>query len=252
MSRCKLSRTFRIFIMRDLTSTNLVFSWKKALHAALLCTVLRAQAVALNTQSRAVAAGSYAISGGESHSYSISLTAGQFFYALVDQQGIDLAVTLFKPDGSQIAVTDTPSGSWGPEPILLVADQSGEYRVEIRASNPKATAAHYQIKIVAQREATATDKAHVTAQRSFEAGRVLQFRPTAADKRAAIVKYQEAIPLFQAVGDTYSQTLTVQALGLVYAQVNEFRTGLQFCEEALSLAQKVGNERLEAPIETLL
>ena len=222
------------------------------MHAALLCAVLCVQAVALNTQSRALAAGSYAISGGESHSYSISLTAGQFFYALVEQQGIDVAVTLFKPDGSQIAVTDTPSGSWGPEPILVVADQSGEYRVEIRASNPKATAAHYQIKIVAQREATAADKARVTAQRSFEAGRALQFRPTAADKRAAIVKYQEAIPLFQAVGDTYSQTLTVQALGLVYAQVNEFRTGLQFCEEALSLAQKVGNERLEAPIETLL
>jgi len=229
-----------------------MFSWRKAFCAALLCAALSVSAAAVNAQVRALTAGSYAIKGGESHSYSISLTAGQYFYALVDQQGIDLAVTLFKPDGSQLVVTDSPNGSWGPEPILLLADQSGEYRVEIRASNPKASAAHYQVKIVAQREATATDKGHVIAQRSFEDGQKLQSRPTAADKRAAIVKYQEAIPLFQAADDTYTQTLTVQALGLAYAQVSEYRTALQFSEEALSLAQKVGEERLEAPIETLL
>ncbi len=229
-----------------------MFSWSKAFRAVLLFTVLTGQAAALNAQVRALAAGSYAIKGGESHLYSITLTAGQYFYALVDQQGIDLAVTLLKPDGSSIAVTDSPNGSWGPEPILLLADQSGEYRVEIRASNPKANAAHYQVKILAQREATVTDKGHVTAQRSFEEAQKLQSQPTAADKRAAIVKYQEAVPLFQAAGDTYSQTLTVQAIGLRYAQVNEFRTALQFTEEALSLAQKVGDERLETPIETLL
>jgi len=238
--------------MRESTSSNLVFSWKKAFYAVLLFTVLSAQAAALNPQVRLLAPGSYAINGGEAHSYSINLTGGQFFYALVDQQGIDLAVTLLKPDGSKIAVTDSPNASWGPEPILVVADQSGEYRVEIGASNPKAKAARYEVKILAQREATATDKGHVIAQRSFEEGQKLQSRPTAADKRAAIVKYQEAVPLFQAADDTYSQTLTVQALALAYAQVSEFRTALRYSEEALSLAQKVGNERLEAPIETLL
>ncbi len=237
--------------MRESTS-NVVFSWKKAFCAVLLCTVLSGQVAALNTQSRALADGTYSINGGESHSYSISLTAGQFFYALVDQQGIDLEVTLFKPDGSQIAVTDDPNGSWGPEPILLVADQSGEYRVEIRASNPKANAAHYLVKIVAQREATAVDKGHLIAQRSFEEGQKLQSRPATADKRAAIVKYQEAIPLFEAADDTYAQTLSVQALALACAQVSEFRTALRFSEDALALAQKVGDERLETPIETLL
>jgi CHAT domain-containing protein len=238
--------------MRESTSQNLVLFWRKAFYALLLCILLSAPAAAFNAQVRALADGTYSINGGESHSYLIKLTAGQYFYALVDQQGIDLAVTLFTPEGSQIAVTDSPNGSWGTEPVLLLADQSGEYRVEIRASNPKATAAHYQVKIMAQREATATDKGYVIAQRSFEQGQALQARPTAADKRAAIVKYQEAIPLFQAADATYNQTLTVQALALVYAQVSEFRTALRFSEEALSLAQKVGSERLEAPIETLL
>ena len=236
--------------MRKATSVNCVLSWRRAFYAALLCGALSWQAAA--TQTPALTAGTYPIKGGESHSYSIKLTAGQYFYALVEQQGIDLAVALFRPDGSQIAVTDSPNGNWGTEPILLVADVSGEHRVEIRAPNSKANAAHYQITIVVLRQATATDKGHVIAQRTFEEGRKLQSRPAVTDKRAALVKYQEATPLFEAAGDTYRETLNIQSLGLVHAQLSEFRQAVPFVEEALTLAQKNGYEKLEGPIETLL
>lgn len=203
-------------------------------------------------EKRVLANGRQELKGGESHTYSVSLSAGQFLYAVVEQQGIDVRVTSFKPEGSEIAVSDLPNGSWGPEPVLLVADVSGEYRIEVKAPNSKANAAHYQIKILALRDATDVDKGHVTAQRSFEEAQKLRSRSTATDKRAAIVKYQEAMPLFQAAGDTYFQTLNVQAMGVAYAQLGEFRTALPSFEEALSLAQKVGDERLEAPIQTLL
>jgi CHAT domain-containing protein/tetratricopeptide (TPR) repeat protein len=105
---------------------------------------------------------------------------------------------------------------------------------------------------VALRQASAVDRGHVIAQRTFEAAQKLRSQSNATDKRAAIGKYQEATPLFEAAGDTYRQTLNVQAMGLAYAQLGEFRPALRFFEEALSLAQKFGDERLEAPIETLL
>src|ERR1700738_5132483 len=35
------------------------------------------------------------LKGGEVHSYSINLTAGQFLHLIVDQRGIDVVVTLF-------------------------------------------------------------------------------------------------------------------------------------------------------------
>ncbi len=203
-------------------------------------------------QPAVLVAGRHELKGGESHSYSINLTTGQFLYALVEQHGIDVVVTSFRPDGSQIATCDNPNGSWGPESILLVADISGEHRVEVRAPNSKASAAQYQIKMMALREATAVDKGHVIAQRTFEEAQKLRSKPTAADKRAAIVKYQEATPLFQAAGDTYTQTLNVQAMGAAYTQLSEFRLALQTVEESLSLAQRVGDERLEAPIQNLL
>ncbi|HKR14671.1 MAG TPA: CHAT domain-containing tetratricopeptide repeat protein [Pyrinomonadaceae bacterium] len=199
-----------------------------------------------------LADGRHAIKGGESHSYSIKLTAGQYLYALIEQQGIDLSVSLFKPDGSQISVSDSPNDRSGTEPALLVADVSGEHRVEVRAPNLRASAANYQIRIVALREATATDKQHAAAQRAFDEAQKLRAQPAATAKRDAIAKYEEALPLFQAAGDSYRQTLAVQAVGIAHLQLNEFRAALRRFEEALSLAQKIGDRRLEAPIETFL
>jgi CHAT domain-containing protein len=194
--------------------------------------------------------GRHTLKGGQSHSYLINLSAGQFLYAVIEQQGIDVSVSLFKPDGSQIAVSDSPNDRFGTEPVLLVADVAGEHRVEVRSPSTRAVAANYEIKIVALREATATDKQHVAAQRAFDDGQKLRSQPAAEAKRAAIAKYQEAVPLFQAAGDTYRQMLALQTSGTAYAQLSEFRPALRFFEDALSLAQKLGDERAQAPLET--
>jgi CHAT domain-containing protein len=222
--------------------------------AALLCAAPTWQVFAQEPpkQLPVLADGPHALKGGESHSYLINLAAGQFLHALIEQQGIDVTVSLFKPDGSLISVSDSPNERFGPEPALLVADVSGEYRIEVRAPNPRAGAANYLIKIVAVREATAIDKQHVAAQRAFDEAQKLRPKSDATAKRAAVAKYQESIPGFQAALDTYRQALAVHGTGIAYFQLNEPRNALPCFEEALALAQKVGDERLEAPIETYL
>ncbi|HTG85718.1 MAG TPA: tetratricopeptide repeat protein, partial [Pyrinomonadaceae bacterium] len=221
--------------------------------AVLICSAPTSQIAAQALQQLPVLVdGRHALKGGESHSYRINLVAGQFFHALIEQQGIDITVSLFRPDGSPISVSDSPNERFGPEPALLLADVSGEYRIEVRAPNTRASAANYEIKIVALREATATDKQHVSAQRAFDEAQRLRPQSDATAKRAAITKYQEAIPLFESAGDAYRQTLAVHASGIAYFQLNEPRNALRSFEEALALARKLGDERLEAPIETYL
>ncbi len=227
--------------------------------AALSCTALTWQATTPATAQEAaqqlprLADGRYALKGGEAHSYLINLSAGQYLYATIEQQGIDVSVALFKPDGSQISVSDSPNDRFGTEPALLLADVPGDYRIEVRAPNPRATAAHYQIKINALREATAVDKQHVAAQRAFDEAQKLRPQPAVTAKRAAIAKYQEAIPLFEAAGDTYRQTLALHTTGIIlFLQLNEPRNALRYFEEALALAQKTEEQRLEAQIETFL
>jgi CHAT domain-containing protein len=225
------------------------------LAAALSRCVFTSQATARQdppNELQVLAGGRHAIKGGESQSYAITLSAGQFLHAVVEQQGIDIVISLFKPDGSQISVSDSPNDRFGTEPVLLVADVAGQYRVDVRAPNVRASAAHYEIVMMALREATAVDQQHVLAQRAFDEAQKLRGQSDATAKRAGIAKYQETLPLFQAAGDTYRQLLAFQAIGIIHFQLNEFRSALRYLEEAIALAQKAGGVRVEAPIETLL
>ncbi len=192
------------------------------------------------------------LKGGETHSYQVTLVAGQFLYAQVEQQGIDLVVDLFDPGDQKIADADSPNDNWGVEPILLVASLSGNYRVDIRSPNKTASTGRYEIKIIASREATATDKTHIAAERAFNEGRKLRAQQTVAARRSAIEKYEQALPLFRASGNAYRQALTLLSIGFAYAQLNEFRRALRYFNETLSLAQNLKERRLEAATETFL
>ena len=67
------------------------------------------------------------------HAFQISLEAGQFFKATVNQQGTDVVIETFGPDHQKIAEFDSPNGYEGPEPVAISAKVSGVYRLELRA-----------------------------------------------------------------------------------------------------------------------
>ncbi|HKY42306.1 MAG TPA: CHAT domain-containing protein [Pyrinomonadaceae bacterium] len=192
------------------------------------------------------------LNGGETHSYRLSLTPGQFFHALVEQKEIDVRVFLFGPDGQQIAETDSPNDRWRTEPVLLVADKAGDYRVEVRSLNSKAAPGRYEIKIVSSREATSADKNLVRAQRLVEEAEKLGSQANAAAKRTAIEKFQEALQLFAPSGETYRQAITLRLMVGRMAQLNDFRNVLKYSKEGLSLAQSLNDRRLEGSFENFI
>src|SRR5438128_12414285 len=68
----------------------------------------------------------------QNHQYQINLNAEQCLQALVTQEGIDLSVMVFDPDGKQIAnINNTHSRNRG-EHLLVVGNIPGVYRVMIR------------------------------------------------------------------------------------------------------------------------
>ncbi len=98
------------------------------------------------------------LAGGQVHSYRITLAAGQFLDAVVEQKGIDVVLTLFDPEDKKLIEVDSPNGTTGPEPVTWVAASSGGYRLEVRSLEKNAKAARYEVKIVELRAATEQDK----------------------------------------------------------------------------------------------
>jgi hypothetical protein len=62
------------------------------------------------------------LAGGGSDVYEVALDAGQFVDIVVDQQGLDVAVTLNGPDGKPLAEMDSPNGMYGPERLAHIAE----------------------------------------------------------------------------------------------------------------------------------
>jgi CHAT domain-containing protein/tetratricopeptide (TPR) repeat protein len=189
------------------------------------------------------------ITGGEAHSYQVTVKAGQYLHVVVEQLGIDLGVKLFAPDGKQLAFSDSPNGKQGPEPVSMIAEVAGSYRIEVRSLQSAAPLGRYQVKIEDLRTPTPADKDRVAAERAFMEAQQLRSQATAASRRQAIEKYSEALLLFRALGDRvarpqevrYWEAHTLNGMGVVSWSLGEQQKALEYYHQALSLRRAVGD-----------
>jgi CHAT domain-containing protein len=142
------------------------------------------------------------LTGGQSHSYQLMLTAGQYIKVVVNQRNSDVAAKLFGPDAKQIAVVDNSIDPRGQETVLCVAKDSGNYRLDIVAKN--ASLGRYEIKVTESRTATDGDRA------LFEAFKLyLEF-----DQLYRADKYDEARPIVERVLEIRERVLGTEHIDL--------------------------------------
>ena len=190
------------------------------------------------------------LKGGETHVYGVRLKSGQFLNISVDQRGIDVVVDLLSPNEKQVNTQDSPNGRHGAESMVGIAETEGNYRLVVRAPNKTAPAGSYRIAVIALRDATDTDRAHVAAENAF-AEAYLKLRPqrNATARRAAIEKCLEALPFFQSSGERYRAALILNLTGLLYAESSEFRKAAEYFKQALPLFHSLQDRHGE--METL-
>lgn len=186
------------------------------------------------------------LAGGQSHSYRITLEVGQYLHAIVEQRGVDVVVTLFAPDGTKVLEVDSPNGEQGPEPVSVVTEAAGKYRLEIRSLEARAAPGRYRVEVVELRAATAQDRSRVAAQRAFNEAEQLNAQGTAESLRHSIEKYKEAIPLFRSLGDRSGEAAALTSVGLVYDALGEKQQALDCLSQALPLWRAIGDRGGEA------
>src|SRR6266550_4250257 len=188
------------------------------------------------------------LKGGEAHIFRLNLLSGQFLRVVINQKGIDVAINLSGPDGKQLAYVDNPNGQWGPEPVVTVAEISGEHRLEVRSPNKNDAVGRYEIKVVELREATAKDKDLVAADRAFEEGQKFFKERTTASQREAIEKFTQALALLQSNEARDRQAIMLNMLAVAYYNSGEVQTAAVHFRRALPLFQAEGDRLTEARI----
>lgn len=182
----------------------------------------------------------------QAHSYSIALSAGQYLHVVVDQRGIDVVVAIFGADGKKLAEVDSPNGTQGPEPLSIVAQTTGTYRLEVRSLEKDAALGRYEVKIEELRTAVEQDKNRIAAERALMQAELLRGQGTAESLRSAIKKFEEAVPLLRAVGDKRGEAATLNKIGVAYDDLGEKQNALNYYGKALPLIRAVGDRRGEA------
>jgi CHAT domain-containing protein/Tfp pilus assembly protein PilF len=186
------------------------------------------------------------LAGGQEHSYQINLSADQFVKAVVKQDGIDVVVKLFGPDGKQILEFDSEFRAQGEENFSSVAEAAGNYRIDVLAKYKNATAGQYEIEIVELRAATESDHALHEARKLYSEFIGLQ--------RAG--KYDEARPLIERMLEIHERVWGPNHIG-VAADLNnlaslhsikgEYAKAEPLAQRALTIREKaLGPEHPDA------
>ena len=92
------------------------------------------------------------------------------------------------------------------------------------------------LQIAQTNSSDAADKVYEEAEKLYEQG-------TAEAKRSAIVKYEEALKLYRAVGDRNGEASTLSRIGVAYKDLEEKEKALEYFNQSLPLSRRVGDRK---------
>ncbi|MFY9224948.1 MAG: tetratricopeptide repeat protein [Blastocatellia bacterium] len=173
----------------------------------------------------------------ESHSYFIELKANDYLNLVVEQKGIDVVLRLFSPSGEQLQEVDSPNGTQGEEPLEIVLDKEGTYRLEIASPEKEAKTAKYQALIKELRASTEQDielnkatKLNVGVESLYDQGKYDQALPMAI----------QALEIRKSIlGENHALTSSsIHELGLLYLNKGQYTKAEELFSQAIEIREK--------------
>lgn len=174
------------------------------------------------------------LAGGESHTYQIALTAGQFMHVVVEQKDVDVALTLAGPDGKPLVESDLSGISGASESLSYEAGAAGTYQLVVRANGSATRSGAYQIRLDVKASAGVQDRKRVRAESLLNEARQLSTQGRYADPQLS-EKLGQALASFRELEDKYLQGLTLNLMGRAHTENRQFDKGVEAYEQALSL-----------------
>ncbi|NOT61191.1 MAG: CHAT domain-containing protein [Acidobacteria bacterium] len=181
------------------------------------------------------------LSGEQTHSYSLTLAAGQYLQVSVDQRGCDVAVALLGPDGAWQFEADFDNDLRGQETLAWVAQTACGCQLQIKSKSK--TAGSYVVKLEALRETTTQDADRVTAYQLQTEAKKLQSRATAEAMKQAVGKYEAALAAWKNLGDQAAQAAVLLATGELHFDLADAKKSFDAWNESLALWRTLGRQK---------
>src|SRR5262249_36981308 len=185
------------------------------------------------------------ISGSGSHTYEVALSPGDLLHAGVDQRGIDLVEQLFDPEGRRVLRVDCARGAYGPEPIWLIAERRGRYRIVVASLLPKARGS-YAIRVEDVRPGTPRDRRRAEAARLSARSRNFEELTTPRAREESLANLVRAAAIWAQTQDPRDEALVRLDIGRAHQFHGEFREAMESLRRADALAAAASDPQLRA------
>ena len=202
------------------------------------------------------------IKRGETHSYNVVLSAGQYLRVVARQKGIDIKLSLHGFQGEKLVEVDAANYvidsifDFTPQPVFASASEvetlsfqsktSGRYRLDVRTVRPAAAAGRYVLKIEDLRAVTNHDRKRIAAQNIFGEAERLRGQRTPESLRRAIGKFKEALNLWRGTGNLIERSHTLDKLALCHFHLDEKQKAIEWFGQSLLIWREAAGQREEA------
>lgn len=189
------------------------------------------------------------IKGGETQLFSVSLLKNQTAQIKIEQFGIDVSLAAENLEGKIFIETESPSGLFGEDLILVTAIESGIYKILVTPANPRSSVGKYKISLKEIRQTTSEDfqinEAAKKITKLAEETSILRAKGTIEGRREALAKWQEIIALSKIKRDRVWEGIALLSSGLIFEQLGEIQNALDVYTQSLEIWQEIGNRQYE-------
>lgn len=180
------------------------------------------------------------IRGGETRVFECDVKAGQTARVEVEQKNIDVAVSLFAPDGKMIVAMNASDGWMWRKAVSSTAEKDGIIRVEVKALGADNAAGGFEIKLAELRPTRANDEILLQAEQHLSAGRRF-YDEGGANHEAAIREFEAALPLWRALGESNREAVTLHNLAWTLGNLSRYEQAIAAHEKAAALFRQTND-----------
>jgi len=171
------------------------------------------------------------IAENEMQSYRLDLKAGEFVHVVIRKLGVNVAATLFAPDGKPIVEANSSPTTQEAEWISYISPASGEYRVDVR-NDSGAVKGKYEIRLNERRISNAGNELRLSAQGLFnDATRLARKK----DYSGALENYQRAFVIYKQTSRPVEEAVTINSIARVSASLLDYESAIAHYKDALTI-----------------
>ena len=186
------------------------------------------------------------IATGDSHDYKLSLRKGQVLSVELEESNVNLKVGLInETDKKTLAAADLGDG-FERETLTCMAEQSGEFVLRISEAEKESGRGKYRLRAWLINAATEKARTRIRAEQLLMEAVALKKEGTPDKMREAISKREQALALWQSIGERFWESHTLKKLGESHYGLFEYGKASSYLNRSLLIVRELGDKKTEA------